>query len=233
LSFPVVLSNRKKYFYRRELFDSDFSPFITNFLARIPSMFKFFSPERHLNKNPEDQKPPSKPVQETSEEPSEETAKRAYDEYVRKQIEKRAGERFLSIEHELDLVFSDNALEAYKKAGYVLKKDSELSFFRLVDLEAALLRLEQLKDEFPDRYQADIKRVRDHAQTIKQIFYDYRSMRQQGEGRGAHDVSALLSALETLQRIDPGNFAADLVDVSNEERRHDNAFKNHVTRDSS
>ena len=193
-------------------------------------MFKFFSPERHLNKAPEAQKHLSKPVHEASEESPEEIADKAYNEYVRKQLEKRTAEKFLSIERDLDLVFSNNALEAYKKAHYVLKKDSELSFFRLADLEAALIRLEQLKDEFPDRYQAHVKKVQDHAQTIKQIFDHYRSMREKGEGRDPQDVSVLLSTLEILRRIDPDTFPANLVDVSDEERRQNEAMKNLVMR---
>jgi hypothetical protein len=126
---------------------------------------------------------------------------------------------FLSLERTLDLALSDNALEAYKKAGYVLRKDSELPFFRLTDLDAALSLLERFKDRLPNLYQANIKKVLDHADSIKQIFLDYRRLREKGEGRDAADASALISALDTLHKIDPNLFPADLVDITDEERK--------------
>ncbi len=188
-------------------------------------MSKFFSPEQ-LKKSDEN------PVSESVRETPEQIADRAYNDYVRQRLEERTAKKFLSLEHKLDLVFSDKALEAYREAGYVLRNNSELSFFRLVDLDAALIHLEQLKDQLPDRYQADVKKVLGHEETIKQIFYDYRPLREKGEARHLHDVAALLSTLETLRRIDSGRFPVDLVDVSDDERRQDEALKKHRTRDS-
>jgi hypothetical protein len=146
-----------------------------------------------------------------------------------RQIEERAKRfnevSFLSLERNLDLVLSGNALESYKKAGYVLKNDDELPFYRLTDLGTTLMLLERFKDRLPNRYQANIKKVLDHQDTIKHIFLDYRSLREQGQGHDIADASALLWALEYLQKIGPEKFPSDLVDVSPEERKQMESMK--------
>jgi len=196
-------------------------------------MFESFSLEQHSSKKPSNEKPsskksPEKSVQRVAEQPDvdEVAALRQIEERSR-----RSGEpSFVYLESNLDLVLSPNALEAYKKAGYVLKKDSELPFFRLTDLATALSILEQFKDRLPNRYRANIKKVLENADTIKQVFLDYGSLRQKGEGRDVSDVAALLSALDELRKIDPDRFPADLVDVTDEERKR--AMCGPTTRDS-
>ncbi len=193
-------------------------------------MFESLSPEQNFHHEASGEKSTPKPVPEKVEHGAPERAN-VDEEAVLRQIEEYATKfpqqlSFLSLERDLDLVLSDDALEAYKKAGYVLKKDSELPFFRLTDLGTALTLLERFKDRLPNRYQANIKKVIGNADKIKQIFLDYRSMREKGEGRDLADVSALLSALETLRKIDPDGFSAGLVDVTDEERRGYEAMKN-------
>jgi hypothetical protein len=107
---------------------------------------------------------------------------------------------------------------------------SELPFFRLTDLGTALGRLEEFKDRLPNRYQANIKKVLEHADVIKQVFLEYRSLREKGEGRDVSDIAALLSALDELRKIDPDRFPNDLVDVTEEERKR--AMWRPTTRDS-
>jgi hypothetical protein len=146
-------------------------------------------------------------------------------EAVLQQIEERARrypERERSFRyHErlLDRVLSDNALEAYKKANYLLNTDSTLPFLLLNDLEAALSGLEEFKDRLPNRYKANVSKVLGRADRIKQIFQDYRLLREKGEGRGSHDVSVLLTTLDELRKIDPDRFPVDLIDVTDEERQ--------------
>ena len=193
-------------------------------------MFESFSPEQHLHKEPSSEKPASKSVPEKAEHSPGEQANVDEDAVLR-QIEERHKRfpqelSFLSLERDLDLVLSDNALEAYKKAHYVFKKDSELPFFRLTDLGTALALLERFKDRLPNRYQANIRKVIEHADTIRQIFLDYRSLREKGQGYDLADVAALIEALAELRKIDPHRFPADLVDVTEEERRGHEAMKN-------
>jgi hypothetical protein len=154
---------------------------------------------------------------------SEERAE-ADEEAVLQQIEERAKrypgrERsFRYYEGLLDRVLSDNALEMYRKDRYSIKTDSDFPFLLLTDLTGALSGLKTFKDRLPNRYQANINKVLDHADAIKQIFRGYRVLRGNGQGRGLHDVEALLTTLDELRKIDPDRFPADLVDVTDEER---------------
>jgi hypothetical protein len=106
----------------------------------------------------------------------------------------------------------------YRKDRYSIKTDSDFPFLLLTDLTGALSGLKTFKDRLPNRYQANINKVLDHADAIKQIFRGYRVLRGNGQGRGLHDVEALLTTLDELRKIDPDRFPADLVDVTDEER---------------
>jgi hypothetical protein len=161
------------------------------------------------------------------------------EEAVLRQIEKRAKEypqqqlSFLDLERTLNLALSDNALDAYKKAGYSFRRgDSDLPFLRLTDLESVLGLLQEFKDRLPNRYQANIKKVLDHEEAIKQIFLDYRRLREKGQGRDAHDVAVLRSTLDELRKIDPDRFPTDLVELTDEERERDRALRDITLRSS-
>ncbi len=169
--------------------------------------------------HPEAESPESKPGQsDQREEPSVDD-----EEAVLRQIEQRAKEQgqlsFLHLECNLDRALSDHALEEYRKAEFVFEKDSGLPFFRLTDLAVALNLLKKFKDQLPKRYQANVNKVLEREDAIKQIFSEYHALRQKGQGRDLADVAALSYALETLRSIDPGRFPNELVDLSEEELR--------------
>lgn len=158
------------------------------------------------------------------------------EEIVLQRIEERARKyparerSFLYYEHLLDRVLSENAAEAYKNANFLVTQDSDLSFLCLTDLAAALSGLETFKDRLPNRYQTNINKVREHAETIKQIFRNYHHIRERTQESGSHHVGALIAALDGLRKIDPELFPADLIDVTDEERQRDWTQRNIVSR---
>jgi hypothetical protein len=199
-------------------------------------MFESFTPEHISREELTVEKPAAETYpEESNQRPPIEAA--IDEEAVLRQIEERAAKypqelSFRGLERTVDRALSDDPMAAYKKARFFLSTDSDLLFSRLTDLGTALDLLRTFKDRLPTRYEANIKKVLDHADAIRQIFQDYRQIREKGQGRDLSDVGALLSTLEVLRRIDPDRFPADLVDVTDEERERDQAQRNITLRGS-
>lgn len=140
--------------------------------------------------------------------------RRIGEEGTRKRLEKK----FVWHEKEIDRALSDNPTEAYRQAGVAPTHQDSWPFLRLTYLAGALDSMEAFRERLPERYQANINKVRERAEDIKKIFHEYRLLREKGEARGLHDAAALLSAIETLRKIDPDQFPLELVDVSKEDR---------------
>jgi hypothetical protein len=199
-------------------------------------MFESFLAKHH---SPEEQKPETPAPQLRLEQSSQYSPPTSgIDEgAVLRQIEERATKypqelSFRDLERTLDRALSDDPVTAYKTARSSFHTDSDLLFSRLTDLGTAVDLLRTFKDQLPGRYKANIKKVLDHADAIRQIFRDYRQLREKGQGRDLSDVGALLSTLEVLRTVDPDRFPADLVDVTDEERERDRAHRDLITRDS-
>ena len=91
---------------------------------------------------------------------------------------------------------------------------------RLWEFGDALQDLERIKSRLPQTYQTYLARIQDGAESIREVFTDYRKNhpdKHEPEGSVPYQPRDVVPVHHQLRKLDPDRFPLDLINISDEQ----------------